>query len=237
MQEAEAATGGKSSYGQILKSSAWIGGSSLLTIGIGVIRTKAMAVMLGPAGFGLMGLYSSIIDLVLALAGMGIGSSGVRQIAESVSTGDEARIARTVIVLRRTAAALGILGAVLMVVFCGLLSTLTFGDDRHAGAVALLGLAVFFRSVAAGQGALIQGLRRIADLAKIGVLGALLGAIFSVVLVYALGEAGVALSLVAAAALGLAVSWGIIRNHGGSIVVQSAPGAGARFTVTLPVSV
>lgn len=212
MQEAEAATGGKSSYGQILKSSAWIGGSSLLTIGIGVIRTKAMAVMLGPAGFGLMGLYSSIIDLVLALAGMGIGSSGVRQIAESVSTGDEARIARTVIVLRRTAAALGILGAVLMVVFCGLLSTLTFGDDRHAGAVALLGLAVFFRSVAAGQGALIQGLRRIADLAKIGVLGALLGAIFSVVLVYALGEAGVALSLVAAAALGLAVSWWYSRK-------------------------
>ncbi len=34
---------------------------------------------------------------------MGIGSSGVRQIAESVSTGNEARIARTVIVLRRTA--------------------------------------------------------------------------------------------------------------------------------------
>ena len=212
MQEAEAATGGKSSYGQILKSSAWIGGSSLLTIGIGVIRTKAMAVMLGPAGFGLMGLYSSIIDLVLALVGMGIGSSGVRQIAESVSTGDEARIARTVIVMRRTAAALGILGAILMVVFCGLLSTLTFGDDRHASAVALLGLAVFFRSVAAGQGALIQGLRRIADLAKIGVLGALLGAIFSVVLVYALGEAGVALSLVAAAALGLAVSWWYSRK-------------------------
>ena len=43
------------SYGQILKSSAWIGGSSVLTIGIGVVRTKAMAVMLGPAGFGLMG--------------------------------------------------------------------------------------------------------------------------------------------------------------------------------------
>ena len=157
---AAAATAEKSSYGQILKSSAWIGGSSVLTIDIGVIRTKAMAVMLGPAGFGLMGLYSSIVDLALAVASMGIGSSGVRQIAESVSTGNETRIARTVIVLRRTAVILGIVGAVLVVVFSGPLSTLTFGSDRHAGAVALLGLAVFFRSVSAGQGALIQGLRR-----------------------------------------------------------------------------
>ncbi len=200
------------SYGQILKSSAWIGGSSVLTIGIGIIRTKAMAVMLGPAGFGLMGLYSSIIDLALAVASMGIGSSGVRQIAESVGSNDEARIARTVIVLRRTAVILGILGAILVVMFARALSTLTFGTDQHAGAVALLGLAVFFRSVAAGQGALIQGLRRIHDLAVMGVLGALLGAVISIILVYLLGEEGVAPSLVAGAAMGSLISWWYSRK-------------------------
>ena len=98
------------SYGQILKSSAWIGGSSVLTIGIQVIRTKAVAVRLGPAGFGLMGLYTPIIDLALAAANVGIASAGVRQIAESVATGDEVRIARTVVALRRTAIVRGILG-------------------------------------------------------------------------------------------------------------------------------
>ncbi len=202
----------QSSYGQILKSSAWIGGSSVLTIGIGVIRTKAMAVMLGPSGFGLMGLYGSIIDLALAAASMGIGSAGVRQIAESVASGDEARIARTVVVLRRTAVVLGILGVALLAMFALPVSKLTFGSEERAGAVALLGLAVFFRLVSSGQGALIQGMRRIHDLAVMGVLGALWGAVISIALVYFFGEQGVAPSLVAGAATGFAISWWYSRR-------------------------
>ena len=119
---------------------------------IGIVRTKAMAVLLGPAGFGLMGPYGSIADVVVSIAGMGVGSSGVRQIAEAASSGDDKRIARTVTVLRRMAVLLGILGAGLLVVFCRQVSALTFGTDEHAGAVALLSLVVLFRLVAAGQG-------------------------------------------------------------------------------------
>src|SRR4051794_34434295 len=62
----------KHTYGRILKSSALIGGSSVLNIGIGILHTKAMAVLLGPAGLGLMGLYGSIIDLAVSIAGMSI---------------------------------------------------------------------------------------------------------------------------------------------------------------------
>ena len=179
-----------------------------------------MAVLLGPAGFGLMGLYGSIVDLAVSIAGMGINSSGVRQIAEAVGSGDADRIARTAAVLRRTAVLLGILGAVLLVVFSRQVSTLTFGNDQHAGAVALLSLAILFRLVAAGQGALIQGMRRIADLAVMGVLGALLGTIISILLVYALGEEGVAPSLVGVAAMGLVISWWYSRKVADSTALQ-----------------
>ncbi|MGD8449969.1 MAG: ATP-binding protein, partial [Desulfobacterales bacterium] len=33
--------------------------------------------------------------------------------------------------------------------------------------------------------------------------------------------------------LGLSVSYGIIKNHGGNIFVESVPGKGATFTVVL----
>jgi PST family polysaccharide transporter len=209
---AEAPSPRKNSYGQILKSSALIGGSSAFNILISIVRTKAMALILGPAGFGLMGAFSAVADVARSLAAMGISNSGVRQIAESVGGGDLQRIARTVTVLRRTTLVLGVLGAALLAVFSRQVAVLTFGDAQHAAAVALLSLAVFFRLVAEGQGALIQGMRRIADFAKINVIGGLLGTIASIPLVYWLREEGVALSLVAVAAMSAAASWWYSRK-------------------------
>src|SRR5205085_1094046 len=89
----------KNTYGQILRSSALIGGSSIVRIALGFVRTKAMTLILGPAGYGLVSIFQSITDLAQAVAGMGLNTSGVRQIAEAVSTGDNTRIARTVITL------------------------------------------------------------------------------------------------------------------------------------------
>lgn len=206
------ATVEKDSYGQILKSSALIGGSSVINIAMGIVRTKAMAMFLGPSGFGLMGLFGSIVDLTASIVGMGINSSGVRQIAESVGTGDKERIARTAAVLRRTSVVLGIIGAVFLVLFSAQIATFTFGTDQQAAAVALLSLAVLFRLVSAGQGALIQGMRRISDLAKMGVLGALFGMVTSIALVYFLREDGVVPSLVAIAAMSIGTSWWYSRK-------------------------
>lgn len=202
----------KHTYGQILKSSALIGSSSLLNIAIGIVRTKAMAMLLGPSGIGLMGLYGSITELTISIAGMGINSSGVRQIAEAAGSDDTGKIARTTIVLRRISIFLGALGAVLLIIFAGPVSALTFGNDQHASAVMLLSIAVFFNLVSSGQGALIQGMRRLSDMAKMGILGSLLGALISITVIYFLREEGVALSLVLIAAMSILTSWWYSRK-------------------------
>lgn len=166
--EPSTATGG--THRQILKSSALIGGSQLANIGIGIVRTKAMAVLLGPTGFGLFGLYSSVAQVIQSVAGMGVSSSGVRQIAASSASGDTEQIALTTVVLRRTSLVLGSLGALLMLCLAKQISVITFGTGQHATAIRLLSVAVFFQLISWGQDALIQGLRRIGDLAKMQVL-------------------------------------------------------------------
>ncbi len=166
-----------------------------------------MALLLGPGGFGLFGLYSSIQSLTQSVAGMGINGSGVRQIAVAAASGDKDRIAQTAAVLRRTAFLLGLLGALLLVTFSRQVSQVTFGNTEHTAAVSLLSLAVFFGLVSGGQGALIQGMRRIGDLAKMNVLSAFFGLCAAIPLVYLFRQKGVVLSLIAVACTTIVTSW------------------------------
>src|SRR5258706_11462601 len=140
----EAVPDAKQSYRDILMSSAIIGGSSAINVCIGIVRTKVLAVLLGPAGYGIMGAYVLVVELTRSIAQMGLNASGVRQIADAVASGDTAHVARTVTVLRRISLGCALLGAALLAGFSAPVSTLTFGNDRHAGAIAWLSLAVFF---------------------------------------------------------------------------------------------
>ena len=203
----ETASEEKGTYGQILKSSALVGGSSVLNIGIGILRTKVLAVLLGPAGFGLLSVYGSVVTLTQTFAGMGINSSGVRQIAEAAGSGERERIARTTVVLRRVSVVSGLFGAALLLLFSRQVALITFGNTEHTRAVAALSIAVCFTLIAAGQGALVQGMRRIADLARMGVLGALLGTLLSIPVVYVLRDRGVVPSLIIVALMTALTSW------------------------------
>jgi len=202
----------KSTYGQILRSTAMVGGASVLTLGISVVRTKAMAMLLTPAQFGLTGLYLSIVYLAQSLAGMGIQSSGVRQIADAAKSGDNARITRTAAVLRRLSLVLGLTGGGLVILFARPISWVTFDSDKKTSAVFLLSAAVCFNLVSGGQGALIQGMRRISDLAQMSVVGSLCGTLASLPVVYFFRERGLVASIVATAAIAVLTSWWYSRK-------------------------
>lgn len=183
-------------YGQIIKSSALMGGSSLVAVLISLVRTKAVALLLGPSGMGLWGIYMAIADLAQSVAGLGIISSGIRQMAAAAGTGDTRIIARTALVLRRVSLILGVLGAGGLLLLSGPVAHWSFGDESNQGQVALLALAIVLRVIAEAQTALMHGLRRIADLARMGIAVAFLGAVSGVAWVYGLGVQGIVPALV-----------------------------------------
>ncbi len=208
-------------YRGILKSTSLIGGASILNILIGMVRTKFIAILLGPVGVGLLGLYTQIATLVSSVTGMGIGNSGVRQVAEAVGTGDGIRIARTVITLRRTAWLTGGFGLLAMVIFCVPISRITFKSDNYAGQIALLGATLLIGSITAGQSCVLRGTRRIVDVARITVIGALCGTMVSIPCYYLWGIRGIVPSLILSAIAALVASWWYARRVAIAAVVMS----------------
>jgi antigen flippase len=226
-----------SSYTQILKSTALIGGSSLVNIAFSVIRMKAVAMLLGPSGVGLMSLYNSLSELAQTLAGLGIQPSGVRQIAEATGTEDTKKVARTAAVLKRVSVVLALVGAVAVAALAWPLSQLTFGDQSHVVGVMLLALVVLFGVLNSGQMGLLQGMRRIGDLARISMLSAFASAVLTVPLVYLFGEAGIVPALILTAAATFALSWWHSRRIAIEAVVLSMKDIGTEAADLLKLGV
>lgn len=200
------------SYGQILKSSCLIGGSQVVELLIGIVRVKCVAIFLGPIGVGLSGTYSSLIGLVHQIAGLGIGGSGVREVADAVGSHDHKRTGRTVLTLRRMCWLTGTVGALMVVLLAQPLSRITFGSTEHAWALILLAWIILMRNIQNAQMAYLQGLRRIGDLARLKVIGAIGGATIGVGFYAWLGLDGIVPALLILAAFSLAASWWFARK-------------------------
>ena len=84
----EVSTASQGSHGQILRSSSIIGASSIGGVVLGLGRTKVVAVLLGPGGVGLIGIYSNLITTVSGVAALGFGTAGVRSIADANANHD-----------------------------------------------------------------------------------------------------------------------------------------------------
>nr|WP_255529317.1 O-antigen translocase [Luteimonas sp. MC1572] len=163
-----------------MRSSSIIGGASVINILIGLLRTKVAAVVLGPAGIGLIGFLSNLMATAATVAAMGSGVVGTRQIAAANATTDAVTLATSRRALFWGTLALAVLGSSLFWLMRDELATQVLDDASLTGAVGWLALGVGFSVAAGSQSALLNGMRRIGDLARTSVLSALLATIVGV---------------------------------------------------------
>ncbi|MCX8156043.1 MAG: O-antigen translocase, partial [Verrucomicrobiae bacterium] len=199
-------------YGRILKSSALIGGSSVINVLVSMIRVKFTATYLGPLGVGLLGAYGSILGPVGAIASLGLSTGAVRQIAEGVGQGDQAKVSRALQTIRRASLVTGLMGVLLMCLVAWPASVLTFGNADHFWPLCLLSLTLLMSSLAGGLAAIIQGMRRIRDMAMQGVIGSVLTLPITIPLMIWLGVQSIVPMMLLSSLAGLAVTWLFARR-------------------------
>lgn len=186
------------SYRQILKSSSIIGGASVLNILISLVRTKVAAVILGPTGIGLIGLLQSMMATASAISALGLANVGTRQIAEAVAKGDD--IALSVV---RRSLFLGVLtlaagGALVFLGLSDFIALHILDDGNRVTELRWMALGVLFSVGASSQSALLNGLRKIGDLAKLSIASSLGATVIGVTALLFWKERGLVVFIIAA---------------------------------------
>lgn len=197
----------QTSYRQIMKATSLFGGVQIITIIISIIRSKVVAVLLGPAGMGIMGLLNSTIGLIGSLTNFGLKTSGVKDVAAANGTQDHRRIAVTVTVLRRLVWITGILGTLLVIILSPWLSRLTFGNNNYTLAFIWISVSLLFQQLSSGQLVILQGMRKLQLLAKANVLGGAFGLVFTLPLYYIYGIDGIVPGIIGTALIAFLLSW------------------------------
>jgi len=178
------------SYRQILRSTSIIGGASVINILIGLLRTKVAAILLGPAGVGLIGLLQNLMATAAAVSSWGFGNVGTRQIAEAAGREDVAAIAAARRALFWGTLILAGIGGTVLWLLRAPLAERVLDDPGRASDVGWLALGVILGMVSGTQTALLNGLRRIGDLARVSVLSGVLGTVLGIAALWLWGSKG-----------------------------------------------
>jgi PST family polysaccharide transporter len=187
-----------SSYRTILRSSSIIGGAQVINMAVSLAKMKVVAVLLGPAGVGIVGLYMNLIQTASSIASLGVGNVGTRQIAAAHAEGGDEAVGRTRRALFWLTILLALTGAAFFWLASGWIAGAILADKSRAGEVVWLSLGVALTVGAGSQAALLTGLRRIGDLARINLGSGLVGAALGVLALWLWGERGlIAMVLVA----------------------------------------
>ena len=194
-----------------MKAMGLFGGVQVMGILCSIIRTKLVAIWIGPVGVGLFGLFNNALEMINTGINLGIRGSSVRDISQAVASDDRTLISRIIVVVRRWSLWLGLGGALLTLLLSPLLSQITFGTQDQMWGFVALSIAVLLMAISNGEQAVLQGSRRLKRLARASVSGTLLGLLISIPLFYWLRERSVLPSIIAYAACNALMMW-LMRN-------------------------
>ena len=202
----------KTTYNHIFKTTFVFGFVQIFKAIISIVRNKLVAILIGTEGMGLMGIFTSTLQMIKTGAGLGLDQSAVRDVSEAYGSKDRERYSRIIHVTTRVVLFTGLLGMLVTLIMSHWLSIWTLGGTKYTIAYCFLGLGVFLDIMNDGRQALLKGTRQLKSLAYASMIGSLVGLLTSVPLFYLLGKEGIVPALLIASASALLVSEYFLRK-------------------------
>ena len=193
----------ENSYSHILKYTGLFGGVQGLIILIGLVRNKAMALLLGAGGMGFNALMMSVQTFATQATNLGLSFGAVPKLSEVFEQADDEKLDYYVQVIRLWSLIAALLGLLFCVAASGLVNQVTFTWGDHTLHYAMLGVSVAMLAITGGETAVLKATRRMGSLARIQIWGAVGAVVLSVPLYYYKGHSGVVPAIVLIAGLNM----------------------------------
>jgi enterobacterial common antigen flippase len=196
---------------RILRATAAVGLSSLLSVGLGALRYKFIALELGASGVGLLGILMSAAAFGVGIFSLGLSTSGVQ--ATAAASGDSEKLQSTKMALIYSSIWLGGIGGVLVAGVAWFWGGSLLPKPQQPALLVWLGIALAAMVISGVFLAFLNGTGRIRAIALSNTFGAVVGTIVTVAAVYISGQAGLIAALAAAPLATLACSgWFLARE-------------------------
>lgn len=202
----------KKTYRQIIMVTSLFGGVQIFSIIISLIRSKIIAILLGPLGMGIAGLLNSTINLIGGFTKLGLDTSAVKEISSAQTSKDVDKTPLIVSSLNRLVWITGILAMILTIVFSPLLSQMAFGNSNFIFAFIWVSIALLFKQLTDGKSAIFQGLRKFKYLAKSNVIGSFVGLIITIPLYYYFRIDAIVPAIIVTSLVSFILSWFFSRK-------------------------
>ena len=183
-------------YNFIFKSTFLFGSVKVFLILSKIGLSKAVSILLGPTGVGLMGLYESTIQLIATFSGLGISQSTIRDISEVNETKNETKISRIISLTNGLVLYSALFGFIITILFSSLFSFLTFGDTTKKFSFIFLSFAIFFTIMNQGRLAVLKGSRKLNSVALSLTTGSIFSFLIGFICYYTLGFNGIVPALI-----------------------------------------
>lgn len=196
-----------SNFKEGLKGTTLFGGVGILNILISIVKSKLVAVLLGPEGMGVLGLFNSSVDLINKSTNFSLRTSAVKDISGAFASGDTNQISTVYSVFRKLIIITGLLGLLVCVLFSPYLSLSSFGDYSFSISFIILALSFPLLQLSDGLNVLMQSTRHLKLLAKSNVVGNILSLLSVIPIYYLYGLEGIVYTIVLGYLVHYVVTW------------------------------
>lgn len=165
----------------IIKSTGIIAFVQILKILFVFIQNKALAVIVGTAGYGIYGLFYTFSSMISSFSTIGVDQASVRQVAKNKN---DQMFGKTLWSIYFLLCSTSVFFFLIIFFLSSEISVSLFGNDKYSQQIVIIGIAILFNGLSQGFISVLNGMQKIKYIALSQIFGIITSTVCCIIFIY-----------------------------------------------------